>query len=332
MKAFIHRGNEGLENTYVTEHPEPVPKANEVKIKLRAAGLNHRDIWSLHRRGKDASPVVLGSDGAGVVVEVGQDVKDVLIGKEVIINPSLHWPDKSSAPPAEFEILGVPGDGTFAEYVTVPYENIEKKPPHLSWEEAGVFPLAALTAYRALFTRANLQAKQTVLIPGIGSGVATFVLQMTKAHGATTIVTSRSEAKLQFAQQLGADILLDTNSDWEKALRGEKVDIVIDSVGEATWQKVLQVLKPGGTIVNFGATSGKLVEINLQDFYFGQYNILGTTMGSREEFTEMIQFIEKHKIKPVIDRVFPLDETHEAFRRMDEGSQFGKIGIKISDE
>jgi zinc-binding alcohol dehydrogenase/oxidoreductase len=329
MKAFVHKGKPGLENTVLMNIKDEEPKKGEVKVKLKAAGLNHRDIWSLYRRNEDSGPVVLGSDGAGVICAIGENVENVQIGDEVIINPSLRWPVKSDAPPREFEILGVPSHGTFAEFVTIPADNVEPKPKHLSWEEAGVLPLAALTAYRALFTRAKLQPSHTLLIPGIGSGVATFVLLMAKAAGARVIVTSRSEEKCRKAIELGADLAIDSNSSWNESLSGEKVDIVIDSVGPATWNKSLEALRIGGTIVVFGATSGKEVPINLQNLYFGQFNILGTTMGSREEFKEMLQFIQKHEIKPVVDKVYPHEHTIHAFNRMNDGKQFGKIGLKM---
>jgi zinc-binding alcohol dehydrogenase/oxidoreductase len=188
-------------------------------------------------------------------------VESLQLGEEVIINPSLRWPVKSDAPPSEFEILGVPSNGTFAEFITIPAENVEPKPSHLSWEEAGVLPLAALTAYRALFTRAKLKPSQTVLIPGIGSGVATFALLMAKAAGARVIVTSRSSVKCQSALEMGADLAIDSNSDWNKYLSKEKIDIVIDSVAPATWGKSIDALRLGGTIVVFGATTGKEVSL-----------------------------------------------------------------------
>ena len=329
MKAFIHKGKAGLEYTYFTEIEEREPQKSEVKVRLKTAGLNHRDIWTLYRRSEDAGPVVLGSDGAGVIYAVGEGVENVQIGDEVIINPSLRWPNKSDAPPDEFDVLGGPTDGTFAEYTIIPAENVEQKPKHMSWEEAGVFSLAALTAYRALFTRANLQANQTVLVPGIGSGVATFVLLMAKAAGARVIVTSRIKRKCKKAIELGADMAIDSECDWNEALKGENIDLIIDSVGQAIWEKALFVLKRGGTIINFGATSGRKVEIDLGNLYFGQYNILGTTMGSHKEFREMLQFVEKHRIRPVIDKVFPHENTIKAFERMNEGSQFGKICLKM---
>ncbi|MGO4888387.1 zinc-binding dehydrogenase [Anaerobacillus sp. MEB173] len=329
MKAFVHKGKAGLENTFYTDMEIREPNNGEVKVRLKNAGLNHRDIWNLSRRVEDAPPVVLGSDGAGVVEAIGDEVDNIQIGDEVIINPSLRWHDNHDAPPSDFEILGVPTHGTFAEFIIIPAENVERKPKHLSWDEAGVLPLAALTAYRALFTRGNLQPGQSVLIPGIGSGVATFVLLMAKAIDARVIVTSRSEMKRRQAIELGADVALDSGSDWNEGLLGEKVDLVIESVGPATWQKSMDALRVGGTLVCYGATSGEEVSINLKTLYFGQFNIMGTTMGNHEEFREMLEFIEEYQIKPVIDKVYPLSDAIHAFNRMNDGAQFGKIGLQI---
>jgi zinc-binding alcohol dehydrogenase/oxidoreductase len=327
MKAFVHMGKPGLENTFFTNIQDEEPKQGEVKIRIKAAGLNHRDIWNLHRRSEESGPVVLGSDGAGVIQAIGEGVRNLHLGDEIIINPSLKWPVKTGAPPNDFEIVGVPTNGTFADYCIVPAENVEPKPKKLSWEESGVLPLAALTAYRALFTRGNVQPAQSVLIPGIGSGVATFLLLMAKAAGARVIVTSRSKEKCMKALELGADLAIDSNKDWNIELSGEKVDLVIDSVGSGTWGKAMDALRAGGTIVIFGATTGEHANINLKKLYFGQYNILGTTMGSHEEFREMLHYVEKKEIKPVIDKVFYYADTIQAFKRMNNGRQFGKIGL-----
>jgi zinc-binding alcohol dehydrogenase/oxidoreductase len=330
MKALIHEGPQGMAGVRFGEIEQRDPGPGEVKVALKAAGLNHRDLFVLFRRKKDANPpLVLGSDGAGVVAAVGEGVTDVMVGDEVIINPSLNWPHKSDAPPPGFEILGLPDHGTFAESVIVPKENVFAKPAYLTWEEAGVFALAALTAYRALFTRGNVQAGQTVLIPGIGSGAATFLLQMAKAAGARVIVTSRSEEKRARALALGAALAIDSESEWSALLQDEKVDLVIESVGQATWDKSLSVLRKGGTIVTFGASAGDEVKLNLRTFFYGQYNLLGTTMGSGEEFREMLQFCQTHNIKPVIDRVYPLSEGKSALERMEMAKQFGKIALQI---
>ncbi|THE13271.1 NAD(P)-dependent alcohol dehydrogenase [Bacillus timonensis] len=331
MKAFVHYKVPGMDGTSYSEIEEVEPKAGEVKVRLKSAGLNHRDLFVLHRHKETEPPLVIGSDGAGVVEEVGPGVDGIKVGDEVIINPSLGWKEKSDAPPEGHEILGLPDHGTFAEKITLSAENVGPKPAHLSWDEAGVLSLAAMTAYRALFSRAQLKATDTVLLPGIGSGAVTFLLLFAKAVGARVIVTSRSEAKLKRALELGADVAIDSNSDWNEALNGEKVDIVVETVGAATFHKSLGQLRKGGKMVTFGASAGDTVDFNLREFFYGQYTLLGSTMASTEEFHEMLQFVNEHKIKPVLDQVFPLEETANALKRIDEAEQFGKIAIKIEE-
>jgi zinc-binding alcohol dehydrogenase/oxidoreductase len=330
MKAIVHEGHPGVEQMMLKNMPETDPEPTEVKVKLKSAGLNHRDLFVLQRREPDAPPLILGSDGAGVVAAVGEKVQHVQVGEEVIINPGLGWVEKSDAPPQSFEILGLPDHGTFAESITISADQVEPKPRHMSWSEAGVLGLAALTGYRALFTKAQVQAEHSVLIPGIGSGVATFLLQMAKAVGAKVIVTSRSMHKREQALCLGADRVLDSNEDWAEQLNGEKVDIVIESIGAATFNQSLDQLRPGGTMVTFGASAGDRVTFDLRSFFYGQYRLLGTTMGSREEFRDMLRFIDTHQIRPVMDQVFALHEAKQAFQRMEDARQFGKIGFAIN--
>ncbi|GGE11982.1 putative zinc-type alcohol dehydrogenase-like protein YogA [Marinithermofilum abyssi] len=325
MNAVVHHGPGGFDSLDFRQMEEREPGPNEVKVRLRSAGLNHRDIWMLFREREHEDPVILGSDGAGIVKAVGENVTNVAEGDKVVINPSLNWPRQSDAPPKNFEILGVPTAGTFAENIVIPAENVEKKPAHLNWEEAGVLPLAALTAYRALFTRAKIQPGEHVLIPGIGSGVATYALQFAKAVGAKVTVTSRSKMKRNRALELGADHAIDSHGDWEEAMKGEKADVVIESIGPATFLKSLSQLRPGGRMVTYGATTGDEVTLPLREFFYGQFNLLGTTMGSAEEFRAMLDFVCKQKIHPVIDKVYPLAEAAKGFLRMEEGEQFGKI-------
>ncbi|MCY9043325.1 zinc-binding dehydrogenase, partial [Bacillus inaquosorum] len=197
----------------------------------------------------------------------------------------------------------------------------------LSWEEAGVLPLSALTAYRALFTKAQLKKGEHLLIPGIGSGVATYALFMAKAIGAKVSVTSRSEEKRKKALQLGADYAFDSYSNWDEQLQGEKADVVLDSIGPALFSEYFRHVKPNGRIVSFGASSGDDLSFPVRSLFFPQINVLGTSMGSCEEFYDMLAFIEKHRLRPVLDRTYPLEKACEAYTRMQEGRQFGNIGI-----
>lgn len=326
MKAFVLEQGE----LKLKEMPELTPKKGEVAVALKVAGLNRRDLYIKNRWGKKEEPLILGSDGAGVIESVGENVDAFSVGDEVIINPALGWEKNSDAPPAGFDILGMPDHGTLAEKIVISAEQVEKKPDYLSWEEAGVLALAALTGYRALVTKGKVKTHQTVFIPGAGSGVATYIIQFAKAAGARVIVTSRSEEKRKEALNIGADLAIDTNSDWGKELRDETIDLVIDSVGRATFNRSLEVLKQGGRIVIFGATTEDTVDFNLRDFFYGQYELLGSTMGSREELRELIAFMDKHQIKPVVGHTFELDDIETAFELLEVNKQFGKIAIDIS--
>ncbi|PAE24838.1 zinc-binding dehydrogenase [Bacillus sp. 7894-2] len=331
MKAVIHEGKAGLAGLSYGEIEKPEPGAGEVRVKLKMAGLNHRDLFVLNRHKPEDPALVIGSDGAGIIDAVGDGVADMKPGDEVIINPGLGWKEKSEAPPAGFEIVGLPFHGTFAEYIIIPAENAAPKPGYLTWEEAGVLSLAALTAYRALFTRGKLQAGMKVFIPGIGGGVATFLMQFAKAAGATVYVASRSEEKCRKALELGADKALNSSEDWTEALGGAKVDLVIESVGPATFNKSLGILRNGGTIVIFGSSTGDVLELNLRSLFYAQQNLLGSTMGSAEEYHEMLQFIEKHQIRPVLDQAFHLEQYEQAFEKIANAEQWGKIAFKISE-
>jgi zinc-binding alcohol dehydrogenase/oxidoreductase len=331
MKAVVHEGRQGMQGLSLREFQEPAAGNGMVKIKLNTAGLNRRDLMVLTRHKDDQPPLIVGSDGAGTIIGTGDGVTNVAVGDEVIINPGLGWAKNSDAPPEGFEIVGLPGHGTFAGYISLPAENVERKPEHLNWEEAGVLSLAALTAYRVLFTRAKVKEGDTVLIPGIGSGVGTFLLKFAKAAGAKVIVTSRSEDKQKKAMELGADLAVSTNSDWEKELKGETVDIVIESIGRATFTKSLKVVRKGGTVAVFGSTTEDEVEIDIRHFFYGQLNLLGSTMGSAEEFKDMLQIVNKHNIKPVVDSVFALDDYEKAFERLKNSENLGKIAFRISE-
>lgn len=327
MKAFVLEYGK----LFLKEMEEPECGKNDVVVKLKAAGLNRRDLMIPKRHGDDKEALILGSDGAGIVEAVGEMVTRFQPGDEVIINPSLGWFENTPAPPANYEILGMPDHGTFAEKIVIQEGQLEKKPSYLSWQEAGVLVLSALTGYRALFTKGQLQSGQTVFIPGAGSGVATFLIQFAKHIGAKVIVTSRSEEKRKKAKELGADLVLETNSDWKKELVNETVDLVIESVGRATFNRSLEVVKKGGKIVTFGATTEDNVDFNLRNFFYGQYQLFGSTMGSREELREMLKFMKEKEMRPVVDQVFSLENTQDALDYLKEGKQFGKVALNIGD-
>ncbi|MBU8906119.1 zinc-binding dehydrogenase [Desertibacillus haloalkaliphilus] len=331
MKAFYHRVTNGKQVDSYEEIDEIKVCQDEVKVNLYSAGLNHRDLFVLGRQKEGDQPLIIGSDGAGVIEEVGSNVKNFKVGDEVIINPSLRWKKKSDGAPEGFEILGGNHTGTLAQKIVISAENVEVKPAYLSWEEAGVFSLSALTAYRALVTKGNIQPNETVFLPGIGSGTITFALLFAKALGNRVVVSSRSAEKLEMAKKLGADVTIDTNTDWQEKLQDEKIDIVIESIGQATFNKSLGLLRNGGRLVIFGGTSGYNLNINLFDLFINQITVLGTTMGSQDEFREMLKFVSEKEVRPVIDRIFAITESTEALNHLDDAKQFGKIGIKIED-
>ncbi|WP_042454729.1 quinone oxidoreductase family protein [Neobacillus dielmonensis] len=331
MKALVHYGKTGLEGLRLKEIQSVLLKDNEVRIKVKVAGLNHRDLFTLQQHDPNGEPLIIGSDAAGVITEVGSKVTKFKVNDEVMIYPAVGWDRKSDAPDDDFKILGNPINGTFAEEVIAAETHIALKPKSYSWEEAGVLSLAALTAYRALFSRGEVKKGDKVLIPGIGGGAASFLLQFAKAAGAHVTVTSRSKEKLAAALELGADQGLVTDEDWSTALNGDKFDIVIESVGAATFQKSLDSLRKGGTMVMFGSSTGDVVDFNLRGFFYGQFNLKGTTMGSFEEYQEMLQFVEAHQIHPIVDKVFDVEGFEEAFRYLENAKQQGKIGIRFAD-
>jgi zinc-binding alcohol dehydrogenase/oxidoreductase len=309
------------------ELPDPEPGPGEVVVELRTAALNRRDLGVVSGRyGEVVYPFVPGSDGAGIRRDTGE---------EVVIFPSLNWGPREEYPGPGFDILGGRRWGTHAELVAVPQENVLPKPRRLSWEEAGSFPLAGLTAYRALFTRARLRQDETALVLGAGSGVSTFAIQLAASIGARVLVTSSSEAKLDLARQLGADGgVLYTDGDWATAIRaltasGEGVDVVVDSVG-ATWPHSLRALRGGGRLVTFGATVPGEVALEPREVYWQQVSILGTTMGSRSDFQTLLRLIDAAEWHPALDSVWPLADGTAAYERLESGEQAGKVVLRIA--
>ena len=324
MQAIALTESGGPEVVVAREHPEPAPAEGAVIVELRAAALNRRD--TLVRQGvyEFPFPYVLGSDGAGVRRDTGE---------EVVILPSLGWGEREAAPGPDFRILGGPDDGTHAELISVPAENVFAKPPRLSWAEAAAFPLAGLTAYRALFSRARLEAGESVAVLGAGSGVSTIAVQLAAQAGADVYVTSSEPAKIEAAVALGALGGVDyTREGWVDELRqlagGEGVDVVVDSVG-STWPDSLAALRIGGRVVCFGATGGTTAELQVRPFYFLQASLLGTTMGSPREFAALLEMIDAGSWHPVVDSVRPLAEAADAHRRLESREHFGKLVLEI---
>ena len=310
------------------------PVKDQVLIRLHNAALNHRDLWTWREQNVTSSDgIILGSDGCGVIEDVGEDADTLLIGSEVIINPSLDWGNNPIVQGNSFRILGYPDHGTFSDYIAISKKYAFEKPDHLNFGESAAVPLSGLTAYRALFSKARLRAKEKVLITGIGGGAALWVLQFAVAYQARVYVTSGSDEKINKAKALGAiEGFNYKDPEWhQKALKeAGGFDIIIDSAGGNEFSKFIELALPGGRIVNFGRTAGNITDIATRLLYWKQLSIHGTTMGTRDEFLSMLDFVESRKLRPVIDRAFPLENIEDAMKRMEQSDQFGKIVLQIS--
>lgn len=358
MKAIHLAGTH--QAVQLIDAPMPTAGPGEVLVNIRAAALNHRDVFI--QKGMYPGiklPVILGSDGAGVVAGVGDGVDPVWRGQEVIINCSLNWGPNPAFYGPDFKILGMPDNGTFAEYAVVPVKYIHPKPAHLSFAQAAALPLAGLTAWRALMTRAGLhitdrKTPEKVLITGIGGGAALFALQFAVGAGAEVWVTSGSDEKIEKATALGAMGGVNYREpDWAKTLMtqtgggrtghpaephrqtsrpgGGYFDVIIDSAGGAGFARLIDVAASGGRIAIFGGTTGNLTDIVPPKVFFKQLSIFGSTMGTEREFADMVAFVNAQKIRPVVDTTFPLSDAESAMRRMDDGKQFGKIVLNVSE-
>lgn len=309
------------------------PGPGEALVRVKAAALNHRDVWITKGKYADIRlPAVLGSDGAGVVEQVGDGVDASWIASAVMLNPCLGWGSRPEAPAPGWRILGMPDAGTFADYVKVPAANLARIPAGLSFEAAAALPLAGLTAWRAIFTKGRLKAGEKVLVTGAGGGVAQFLMQFALAAGASVYVTSGSEEKLARARSAGASGGANYREEgWEHDLLkdGGPFDLVVDSTGGPGFLKLLDVARPGGRIVFFGATAGNPPEMPQRKVFWKQIDLLGTTMGSPEDFAGMARLVEEKRLQPVIDTVYPLDQGSEALARMDAGERYGKIVLRI---
>ncbi len=301
----------------VDEVGDPRPAAGEVLVTLRTAALNRRDAW---RREGDGTPAgsIAGSDGAGLLDD----------GSEVVIVPYLRWGSREDGPAADGEILGIPHQGTHAELIAVPAENVRPRPQRLSWEESAALPLAGLTAWRALVTRGRVGAGMRVLITGAGGGAACFLVQIAHALGAEVIVTSSTQWKIDRAVELGASrgVLYD-DPEWPAAV-GE-IDLAVDSAGAPAWDGILRCLRVGGTLVSFGSTGGNEPKLSISNLFFGQWNILGTTMGSPREFDALLAHVDRAGWRPVVDTAFPLAEAAAAHARLHSPERFGKVVLRM---
>lgn len=344
MRAIVFHRHGGPEVLEAAELPEPQPGPGEVVVAVRACALNRLDLWV--RGGLPGltlpMPHVLGSDIAGVVARLGSGVPDEWLGREVVVNPGLscgrcEWclsgRDNLCA---SYRILGENAPGGYVEQIAVPLTNLVPKPAALSWVEAAAFPLTFLTAWQMLTLRADLRPGETVLIHAVGSGVGTAGLQIAKLLGAHVIALAGSEAKLARARALGADAtILSSDADWPKQVRAlpevgrRGVDVVFEHVGEATWAESIKLCRKGGRVVTCGASSGWDARTDLRHVFFRQIQLLGSTMGSKASLFTLAKLIGEGKLRPIVDRVFPLADAAQAHRYLDRREQFGKVVLSL---
>lgn len=329
MQALVLR----KDTFQVEEVEQPDLKDRQALVSIHFAALNHRDEWI--RQGQYAKiqlPAILGSDGCGIVEKVSNDTDSHWLGKEVIINPNMHWGTDNRFQSKEYQILGMPAQGTLAQYMVADIDRLQEKPVHLTMEQAAALPLAGLTAYNALFNKGSVQAGMSVLISGVGGGVAQFAFLFAKAAGAHVYVTSSKADVLNTCMALGADGGVDYTKENEirnlaKGIGG--FDIIIDSACGDGMNELIAALRPAGKFVFYGATRGLPANLNMRQIFWNHLQLLGSTMGSDEDFEKMLRFCNMHKIMPVLDRTFELKDAVAAFDRMKQGGQFGKIIVRI---
>jgi len=318
----------GPEVLVLEEAPDPELRPGDVLVRLRASALNHLDVWIRKGLPSVPKPRILGADGAGVVEALGAGVTGFEVGERVVLNPGIEVDG------GRIHVIGEHGDGTNAELIAVPATNVHPIPDGLSFEEAAAFPLVFETAYRMLVTRAGLREGEWVLAWGIGGGVSTAALAIAKALGARVLVTSSSDAKLERARELGADATVnhatgDVKAAVQEATHGRGIDVVVENVGEATWATTLQVAAAGGRITVCGATSGPNPPAALHRIWWKQLSILGSTMGTGEDFAGAYELVASGRALPVVDSVLPLEEIRAAHERLEAGEQLGKIVLTI---
>jgi NADPH:quinone reductase-like Zn-dependent oxidoreductase len=337
MRAAIFHENGGPEVVRIEELPRPAPGLGEVLVRVRAAALNHLDLWV--RRGipiETTMPHVGGSDVAGTVEELGEGVTRVTVGERVVVNPSLscghcEWCAAGEVPLCpEYRILGEHTDGGFTEFIAVPAANVYRIPDQLTFEAAAALPISYMTAWRAVVGRGRVRPGEDVLVLGASGGTASAAVQIAKLAGARVFAVTSGAENVARVRELGADVVYDRDQvDFSKQVfqdTGKRgVDVVVENVGEATWKGSVRALARGGRLVCYGATTGARGDIDLRVLFWKQVEIIGTTMASRPEFEAMLRAVFRGDLVPVIDSVMPLDRAREAHERLEAGGQFGKI-------
>ncbi|MBU3699693.1 MAG: NAD(P)-dependent alcohol dehydrogenase [Candidatus Kapabacteria bacterium] len=309
--------------------PSPVCTPDQVRVRLHAAALNHRDVYITEGKyARIVLPAILGSDGCGEAIQAPEGSH--LAGRRVVIDPSLEWGDDPRAQGPGFTVLGMPTQGTLAEEICIDVQYVHEAPSHLTDEQAAALPLAGVTAWRALMVQGALQPHETVLITGIGGGVALMAMQLALAAGARVIVSSTSDEKLERAAALGAHATVNVRSDgWTRAASQHgPVDLIVDSVGGEYINDYTNIVRPGGRISVYGASRGMVPTLNIHRIFWKQITLVGSTMGTGQDFTNMLNFVSVNKIVPVVDSVYSLAEAPLAFERMRSGAQSGKLVIR----
>ncbi|MBL3655665.1 quinone oxidoreductase family protein [Fulvivirga sediminis] len=330
MKALVLTSPGKVE---IVEMKKPVCQQDEVLVKLKAAALNKRDQFIREGRYPNIQlNAVLGSDGVGEVVEVGPGADKKWMGQTVIINPNRDWGDNKAVQSRDYSILGMPSHGTFAEYISVPAHRVHRIPQGLKEEEAAALPLAGLTAYRACFYHGKITDGVNVLISGFGGGVAQFAFQFAMAVGAKVFVTSGRPEKINMALDMGAEGGFNYKlPNWHKNPWQTKggFDVVIDSAGGDQFNNFLKIMRPGGRIVFYGATNGLPSSLDLYRMFWNQITLQGSTMGNDTEFVEMLRFVEKNKIKPLLSSVRDFDDIEKSFNEIAQPAKMGKVVVKF---
>jgi zinc-binding alcohol dehydrogenase/oxidoreductase len=333
MKALLLESTDGPEAVRVADVDTPEPTAGQVRVAIKAASMNHREMWiSRGLYPGMVTPCTMGCDGAGVVDMIGDGVTGVEIGNEVVLYPGRDWGPNRHAPQAEFGLLGMPHPGTIAEYVCVPAENLAPKPAGMGWEEAAASILTGLTAWRALMFKGQLQPTDTLLISGIGGGVATFGLAFAVALGCKVYVTGESEEVIERAKAMGAiDGLLYTDPEWRKKVGKMTggIDVVLDGAPAPSYANYVRAINPGARIVIYGSTAGDKFEVTATGIFLKSASIVGSQVGDPEDFRNMLKFIDKHDIRPIIEKTFSLTEADKALIYLEKEHKFGKVAITV---
>jgi zinc-binding alcohol dehydrogenase/oxidoreductase len=335
MRILSLASADGLDSVSLDTVPMPDPTPGQVRVALKAASLNHRELWIVKGMYPGMQlPATLGCDGAGVIDAVGEGVDAGRVGQAVVLYPGQDWGDDDRFPAAKFGLLGMPGPGTLADAICVPADHAIAKPEHLDFASAAAVPLAALTAWRGLVTKGGLKAGEKLLITGIGGGVATFALKLAVAMGADVYVTSGSDESLEKAMALGAKGGVNYKTErWAKPLAQQSggIDVVFDGAPAGGYKNYGRALNMGARVVVYGSTGGMSFEVNAPELFLKNISLHGTNVGNLTEFKAMIAFVAEHSIEPAIDRSFALADVKAALEYLEASHDFGKVLIDIGN-